>query len=280
MDVEFEGAKYKFPDTATKDQVFSYLKRNRKQDTSEETAQAPTIYESSKAVPEDIKYYGNDAIKKVEEMNGQELTYAQRRVVEEEGFVDGFYKDTKGITTYGVGQTNEYMDMPFSEVYAEHEEDVRRMMPGYDAYPEYLQAELMSAAYRGDLGGSPTFRRLMNAGKYEEAAVEFLNHQEYNDRSTPIGIKKRLRKVQDAVKRFAEEAQQEQEQTAQVDLEKLKSNVPEAPAFDNTKAKPVKPGQIFEDEDEEGNIQFWKINEDGEPEIFNLGDQKKKRFMV
>jgi GH24 family phage-related lysozyme (muramidase) len=240
MDVEFEGAKYKFPDTATKDQVFSFLKRNRKQDTSEETTQAPTVYESSKAVP----------------------------------------KDTKGITTYGVGQTNEYMDMPFSEVYAEHEEDARRMLPGYDAYPEYLQAEIMSAAYRGDLGGSPTFRRLMNAGKYEEAAVEFLNHQEYLKPETSMGIKKRLRKVQDAVKRFAEEAQQEQEQTAQVDLEKLKSNVPEAPVFDNTKAKPVKPGQIFEDEDEEGNIQFWKINEDGEPEIFNLGDQKKKRFMV
>jgi GH24 family phage-related lysozyme (muramidase) len=151
-------------------------------------------------------YYGDDAVKKVEEIEGVSLSLPQRRVVEEEGFVEGVYKDSKGIDTLGVGQTGKYMDMSFLESYAEHEEYARRVLVHWDLYPEYLQAELMSAVYRGDLQQSPKFRRLLNQCRYEEAAEEFLNHKEYFSDTTPPSIKRRLEKVSAAVSQYAVES--------------------------------------------------------------------------
>lgn len=149
-------------------------------------------------------YHGQQAIAKVEEREGP-LTPVQRRVVELEGFAENEYEDTKGILTSGVGQTNQYMSMSFKDTFSDIEGLTRRLIKGYENYPEYLQAELVQAAYRGDLQQSPTFRRKLNAGQYEDAAVEFLDHKEYLSRETPAEIKRRLESVSDAVKRFANE---------------------------------------------------------------------------
>lgn len=151
--------------------------------------------------------YGNDAIKKVMSMEG-ELTYAQRRVIEEEGFVNGLYEDSKGIITYGVGQTGEWINKTFKESFEVHKKDAAGLLSDFDNYPEYLQAELIQAAYRGDLQGSPTFRKHMNAGRYQEAAIEFLNNNEYKEllpKRDTNGIPARMERVQNAVFRFAKE---------------------------------------------------------------------------
>lgn len=73
--------------------------------------------------------------------------------------------------------------------------------------PESLQSELIQLDYRGDLKQSPSFRRLFNAGKYEEASQELLNHEEYKQRKQSSlfkdGVVKRLEGAQFAVANFA-----------------------------------------------------------------------------
>lgn len=153
-------------------------------------------------------YYGQQAIDKIEERLGRPLSYAEARVVEEEGFVDGVYKDDKGITTSGVGQTGKYINMSFDETFKEHEDTARALIKDFDILPEPVQAELVQSAYRGDLQGSPTFRKLFNAGKYQEAAKEFLDNDDYrasvakNKKGMPHGVAKRMESVANAVEQF------------------------------------------------------------------------------
>jgi len=135
--------------------------------------------------------YGQQAINKVEDMEG-ELTPEQRRVVELEGYNEGAYDDTKGIKTSGVGQTGEYMGMSFKDAFKAHEDLTSNYIPNYKDLPTNVRGELVQLAYRGDLQQSPTFRKLFNEGRYQEASEELLNHDEYKAEDTPKHIKERL----------------------------------------------------------------------------------------
>jgi hypothetical protein len=148
------------------------------------------------------KYYGEQAIKEVEKREGL-LSYKEKRIVILEGYVDGVYCDTNNIPTSGVGQTKEYMNMSVKDSIAKHEDIVRNLIPSYNKLPQYLQVELLQATYRGDLGDSPKFRKLFNQGKYEEAAAEFLNHDDYKN-TTKRQIKERIQAVNDAVLKYDE----------------------------------------------------------------------------
>jgi GH24 family phage-related lysozyme (muramidase) len=102
-------------------------------------------------------------------------------VIMEEGFVPAIYKDDVGVETFGVGQTKEYLDKDFfTEVFPAKEREVKKKIPGYDGMGNELKAAVMSAHYRGDLG--PKTVKLLNEGKFEEAAKEYLNHGEYRKR--------------------------------------------------------------------------------------------------
>lgn len=153
----------------------------------------------------DNTYHGKKAVAQVELAEGRPLTYIEKKIVEYEGFVNGNYKDTKGIDTSGVGQTGAYQDMSFDETVKAHVKRIKgpTRLPQYDSYPEYLQAELLSSEYRGDLGLSPTAMKLARAGKWEEAAVEFLDNDEYRNPETSSGIKARMRNTSIAMARYA-----------------------------------------------------------------------------
>ena len=143
---------------------------------------------------------GQDAVAAVEAAEGP-LTPAQKRVVELEGFSTREYKDTKGISTSGVGQTGEFQGQSFKETFEAIKLDTERMISNFDQLPGPLQTELLQAAYRGDLQGSPATRRLINEGKFQEAAEEFLDNAEYRNPSTPEGIKRRMEDVAAALVR-------------------------------------------------------------------------------
>ena len=150
-------------------------------------------------------YYGSDAIAQVEGNIGRPLTYAEKRVVEEEGYVATPYTDTKGITTQGVGQTGQWIEAGFEAAFAHHVDRARTRIPNLDEYPEDLQAELIQAEYRGDLGHSPTFLKLLNQGNYAQASQEFLDNNDYrNSKLTGSGVHKRMKRVSDAVSSYAE----------------------------------------------------------------------------
>ena len=124
-------------------------------------------------------YYGEDAIEQVEKREGP-LTEAQKRLVVLEGFSDDAYLDDKLIRTTGVGQTQGASDLSFKEVWARFEGQLENEVPGYRALPPVLQSSLMNLHYRGDLLDT-NWLNLFNAGKYDEAARELLNHEEFTD---------------------------------------------------------------------------------------------------
>jgi len=135
-------------------------------------------------------YYGSSAVERIEFIERRTLSLAERRVVHEEGFVDGCYGDTKGILTCGVGQTGVFQSMSFEDTFKVHAYRAQARFPKWGAFSEALQAELIVMEYRGDLGISPKTVSLINEERWLEASVEFLNHHDYTDWS--VGVRKRL----------------------------------------------------------------------------------------
>ena len=155
-------------------------------------------------------FYGKDAIREVEKKEGRKLSYAERRVVEEEGYVPALYKDNKGITTFGVGQTGKYIDKSFDETFQDHVKRAKKRIKNFDTLPEEMQAELVQAEYRGDLGQSPKFVRLFNEGKFTEAAKEFTDNDDFRTSvKDKTGVAGRMRKVAASVTGLSTPAQVE-----------------------------------------------------------------------
>jgi hypothetical protein len=150
-------------------------------------------------------FYGHQAIAEVERLENRKLSPIECRVVVEEGFVPEVYRDTKGVLTYGVGQTGKYINMGFKASFEAHVEKAKKMIKGYETFPEYLQEELIQCCYRGDLGMSPKTVKYINRGEYIAASEEFLDNAEFRSIKTPVSIKQRMKGLADALRQYARE---------------------------------------------------------------------------
>ena len=81
---------------------------------------------------------------------------------------------------------------------------LRKIIPNLDDYSPEAQKGLYSSSFRGVLGGSPKAVSLLNAGKFDEAAEELLNNDEYKKSKAGIPIKGRL--LPGVAKRMEEES--------------------------------------------------------------------------
>ena len=146
-------------------------------------------------------YYGKEAVQRVKEIYGSQITDSMVPIIMEEGFADGMYLDTKGIPTYGVGQTARYTSLPFPEVFDRKLKQLKNVVRDYDSLPNNVKDALMIAHYRGDWFNSPQTARLFSLGKYAEAAKEFLDNDEYRRAAIygPMGLKKRFERVAKAL---------------------------------------------------------------------------------
>ena len=79
--------------------------------------------------------HGDEAVAAIEKLEGRKLSPREVRTVHLEGFVPDVYLDSKGIPTYGVGQTGEWMKKSFGESFKHHEDLTRGMIPSYDKLP-------------------------------------------------------------------------------------------------------------------------------------------------
>jgi len=61
----------------------------------------------------------------------------------------------------------------------EKENLIRSLIPAFDSLPDSLKTQLMSSAYRGGITASENTIKLINAGEWEKASKEFLDHDEY-----------------------------------------------------------------------------------------------------
>jgi len=138
-------------------------------------------------------YHGQAAVDAVEAKEGILLTEMERRTVMCEGYATEPYKDTKGILTSGCGQTGHWIDKPFRDAFNHHADRAAARFPDWRLYPSYLKSELVAAEYRGDLGLSRKACEHIRNGRWEIAAGEFLDNDEYRNPATSDGIKRRLR---------------------------------------------------------------------------------------
>lgn len=138
-------------------------------------------------------YHGKRAVEEAERFLGRKMKPEERRACYLEGYSDEVYLDTKGIETFGMGQTGEWIAKGLDAALNAHELRVVARLPEYYDYPEYLRCELYQAEYRGDLGHSPATVKLINARKFDLAPEEFLDNQEY--KTAPDSIRRRMRAV-------------------------------------------------------------------------------------
>jgi GH24 family phage-related lysozyme (muramidase) len=190
--------------------------------TSEVAAEKPLVANTVKQQQAEEPTYHHDVIKKM--------------VIEDEGIRTKPYKDTRGILTVGIGHnleapgskesfrkafgaegdkmhkhassggslTDEHVKKLFDADYDEHLERTVKMIPNLHEHPPEVQAALVSGTYRGHVGDAPTFRKHFNAGKYKQAAAEFLNRKEYKDKGTARGVIKRLERDHQIFKNYSE----------------------------------------------------------------------------
>jgi hypothetical protein len=141
-----------------------------------------------------MRLYGIAAIEEIERVENCTLNAEQRRIVMLEALDTEVYLDHKQIPTRWVGQTGPFLNMTFLEVYDIFVERILRRLPNWRTLPTFLRTELFQAEWRGDLGSSPKAVRLMQQGKWDASAQEFLDHREYQttDREQ---IKRRIEAV-------------------------------------------------------------------------------------
>ena len=125
------------------------------------------------------QFHGKQALAKAKDLLGRELTEAEAHIAGLEGYSASPYLDTKDVLTSGFGQTGRYLRMPFDKVVSIFEDRTRQIVPAYDELPAFMKLRLLDSTYRGGLSGSPATLRLINAGDWDGAAVEFLNNDEF-----------------------------------------------------------------------------------------------------
>lgn len=83
---------------------------------------------------------------------------------------------------------------------------IRKVLPAFSTFPESLQDAIFSEHYRGSIMDSPKTRRLINEGRYREAAKEFLNNEEYRTAEAKgiAGIRPRMERVSRELIKFAD----------------------------------------------------------------------------
>lgn len=164
--------------------------------------------------------HGQQAQDTVEARLGRPLTPQEQHLVSLEGFSHGYYLDSEGVPTRGVGQTGEYMHQSFPETAQHFIEKTQGLVPAYNELPEYLQLRLFDSTYRGGLSGSPLTLEHINAGRWDQAATEFLNNQEYRDAvATGSGVAPRMEATAAAMRQYGQELQAAQQQEPQVQQE-------------------------------------------------------------
>jgi GH24 family phage-related lysozyme (muramidase) len=87
--------------------------------------------------------------------------------------------DFDGIMNGTSELTDEQVQTLFEHDLGSRLDTARRMFPRFNDFHQNVQNAIVDGIYRGDLGGSPNARRLMNMRRWEEAAREYLNHREY-----------------------------------------------------------------------------------------------------
>ena len=87
--------------------------------------------------------------------------------------------------------------------------EVKKSITNFDELSGPLQIEIVQSWFRGGIAGSPNTIRLINEGKFDEAAEEFLDHDEYEE-AKRLGKKSGKRGIVARMEGLSKELKREQ----------------------------------------------------------------------
>ena len=143
------------------------------------------------------------------------------RIVELEGFIPeaemAFKTDRHPTIGYGQSDSTVKLGQKTTQKQAEKHlkeklipekiETAKRLFTNFDELSNELKIELVQGVFRGDFEADHRSVKLINEEKWDEAAVEFLNHDEYEEakrlgkKSDRRGIVDRLEDISKAIKK-------------------------------------------------------------------------------
>jgi GH24 family phage-related lysozyme (muramidase) len=84
--------------------------------------------------------------------------------------------------------------------------EINNVIPKYKNFPIDVKVPIFSEYYRGSIPQSKNTLKLINNGKYKEAAIEFLNNNEYKNavKLGIPGIRTRMEEVSEALINLSE----------------------------------------------------------------------------
>ena len=141
-------------------------------------------------------------IKRIMQDEGEPFLEATKVFDDEKNFTIGYGRNNASIKK-GDKITVEQAQKNLAEDVKIRLEEIQDLIPNFSNLSDQLQLALFSEYYRGSVRQSPKTVKLINEGKFSEAAAEFLDNDEYRnavDRGRR-GIRKRMKKVFNLLRR-------------------------------------------------------------------------------
>ena len=146
---------------------------------------------------------GNDKfIKRIMQDEGEPFLEATKVFDDEKNFTIGYGRNNASIKK-GDKITVEQAQKNLAEDVKIRLEEIQDLIPNFSNLSDQLQLALFSEYYRGSVRQSPKTVKLINEGRFSEAAAEFLDNDEYRnavDRGRR-GIRKRMKRVFNLLRR-------------------------------------------------------------------------------
>jgi len=138
----------------------------------------------------------NKFVNKIISQEGEPFLEATQAFQDEEFLTIGYgrnNKDVKAGDTITLEKAKENLQEDINVRLIE----IQNKIPTFSNLSENLQIALFGEYYRGSVGQSPKTIKLINEGKYNEAAKEFLNNEEYRNakKRNRRGIRKNMETV-------------------------------------------------------------------------------------
>ena len=137
----------------------------------------------------------NDFTSKIKKEEGKPFLKAEK-LFDEKNFTIGYGRNNANVKE-GDTITQEQAEKFLAEDIEVRLEEIQDLIPNFPNLSKPLQIALFSEYYRGSVRQSPKTVALINQGKYQEAAAEFLNNDEYRNavQRKRRGIRNRMVRV-------------------------------------------------------------------------------------
>jgi len=138
----------------------------------------------------------DDFTKQIIKDEGKPFLEATKVFEDEKNFTIGYGRNNASIKE-GDKITLEQANKNLAEDVEVRLEEIQDLIPNFSNLSQPLQIALFSEYYRGSVRQSPKTVALINAGRYQEAAAEFLNNDEYRNavKRKRRGIRNRMVRV-------------------------------------------------------------------------------------